>query len=100
MQFQSVAVTTTGKVYIAETDTNRNNKIHELLPNGFMRRLAGRRMPCDCSRSNCNCFQGDGLKSGRAVLHHPSSLAIGTDSSVLVADQGRLEEIAFLLRVI
>ena len=89
---QSVAVTKTGKIYITETDHDRNNKIHELRTDGYIRRMAGIRSPHGCrfyhGYYRTRCYAGDGQKAANAILNAPSALAIGTDNTVYIADQG------------
>ncbi|MGH8907595.1 MAG: hypothetical protein ACRD0K_13975, partial [Egibacteraceae bacterium] len=73
---EGIAIAGDGTLYIADTD---NHRIRQIDPNGTITTLAG---------TGAKGFFGDGGPATQAQLAYPTSVAIGTDGALSIADDG------------
>jgi trimeric autotransporter adhesin len=76
---RGTAVTTSGDVYIADTN---NNVIREVSPAGASRVVAG---------DGIAGFSGNGGNARTAELDHPQGVAVGSNGTLYIADTGNNE---------
>ncbi|XP_053702801.1 teneurin-4 isoform X2 [Synchiropus splendidus] len=83
----SLAVSHTGVLYIAESDEKKINRVRQVSTNGEISLVAGAPSGCDCKNdANCDCYSGDDGYAKDAKLNAPSSLAVCPDGELFVAD--------------
>ncbi|XP_061642682.1 teneurin-1 isoform X2 [Phyllopteryx taeniolatus] len=88
---KAIAVSHLGTLFIAETDERRINRIQQVSTNGELSVIAGAPTDCDCKIDpNCDCFSGDGGYARDARLKAPSSLAVGPNGTLYIADLGNI----------
>ncbi|XP_077387511.1 teneurin-1 isoform X1 [Festucalex cinctus] len=88
---KAIAVSYLGTLYIAETDERRINRIQQVSTNGEISVISGAPTDCDCKIDpNCDCFSGDGGYARDARLKAPSSLAVGPNGTLYIADLGNI----------
>ncbi|XP_019739458.1 teneurin-1 [Hippocampus comes] len=88
---KAIAVSHLGTLYIAETDERRINRIQQVSTNGEISVICGAPTDCDCKIDpNCDCFSGDGGYARDARLKAPSSLAVGPNGTLYIADLGNI----------
>jgi class 3 adenylate cyclase len=73
---QSVAIDSSGDVFIADS---QNNRVQEVTPRGTMVTIAG---------TGQSGYEGDGGLAYQAKLNDPTGVAIGFDGAIFIADSG------------
>ena len=87
---QSISFSTTGSLFIAESDSRRVNRVSRVGTDGKISVYAGKDSKCNCLENDCDC--GDG-KSGRseqsleAVFASISAISAAPNGDVFVSDQ-------------
>jgi len=88
---QAVTVGLDGRVFVAESDGRRLNRIRSVsLVTGAVELVAGVESQCDCGR-NCPCDDANEVSALSAHLHLPVGLAVTPDGRLHLADQGNLQ---------
>ncbi|XP_030621470.1 teneurin-1-like [Chanos chanos] len=88
---KAIALSHQGVLFIAETDNRKINRIQQVTTNGEISVVAGAATECDCKIDlNCGCFSGDGGYARDARLESPSSLAVGPNGTLYIADLGNI----------
>jgi RHS repeat-associated protein len=75
---RGLGIGTDGSLYIADTGGER---IRQITPDGIIRSIAG---------TGAAGFSGDGGPATAATLKSPEAVAVGSDDSVYIVDQGNL----------
>nr|XP_057936898.1 teneurin-4 isoform X11 [Doryrhamphus excisus] len=87
----TLAVSHTGVLYIAESDEKKINRVRQVSTNGEISLVAGAPSGCDCKNdANCDCYSGDEGYAKDAKLNAPSSLAVCPDGELYIADLGNI----------
>ena len=94
---QSIAFSPQGDLYVAESDSQRINRVRRVAPNG--RRLevvAGKNSNCNClEAASCKCWDPKSHLAAATRFSSISSIAVTPDGRLYVADQGN-----FRIRVV
>ncbi|XP_077578270.1 teneurin-4 isoform X3 [Stigmatopora nigra] len=87
----TLAVSHTGTLYIAESDEKKINRVRRVSSNGEISLVAGAPSGCDCKNdANCDCYSGDEGYAKDGKLNAPSSLAVCPDGDLYIADLGNI----------
>ena len=87
---QSLAFTPNGNLYIAESDTERINRVRVIETDERIHDFAGTDSKCNCRDESCPCFDESHVLAATAVFSTISALAVTPDGVVHVLDQGNL----------
>ena len=87
---QSLAFASNGDLYIAESDTERINRVRVIITDGRMIEFAGAESKCNCREESCVCYDDDHVLAAKAIFSTISALAVTPDGVVHVMDQGNL----------
>jgi YD repeat-containing protein len=81
---RGLAVSNSGTIFFAETDSSRTNRIRYVAQSGSMVTFAG-------SNPGCRCFAGDGEAASKAQFYIPSAVTLSPEEDILyIADQRNL----------
>ena len=85
---QSISFSTTGALFIAESDSRRINRVSRVGTDGKISVYAGKDSKCNCLENDCDCG-GDktGEQSLEAVFASISAISAGANGDVYVSDQ-------------
>lgn len=84
---QSLAFGPAGELYVAESDSQRINRIRVIGTDGKMSPFAGAESKCNCLERGCDCFEADHFLATNAKFNTISALACTPDGHVHIADQ-------------
>ena len=87
-QPQSITFSSTGELYIAESDSQRINRVRKVGHNRQMETIAGKNSNCNCLDSSCKCYDPDTHLAATTRFSAISSIAVSPDGKLYVADQG------------
>ena len=87
---QSIAFASNGDLYVAESDTERINRVRIIATDGRIINFAGVESKCNCRDESCNCFDSSHVLAADAVFSTISAIAVTPDGVVHVMDQGNL----------
>ena len=98
-QPQSITFSSTGELYIAESDSQRINRVRKISHSGQMETIAGKNSNCNCLDSGCKCWDPDTHLAASTRFSAISSIAVSPDGKLYVADQGnyRVRTIASMM---
>lgn len=84
---QSIAFSPQGELYIAESDTQRINRVRIITSDGRISTFAGADPGCNCRDATCYCHTYDNVSATSAIFSSISSIAVTPDSVLHVSDQ-------------
>ncbi|XP_025201186.1 teneurin-m isoform X2 [Melanaphis sacchari] len=84
---QSIAFAPNGNMYVAESDSQRTNRIRVISTEGKISRFAGTESKCNCLDRGCDCYEEDHYLAATAKFNTISSITISPDGVVHIADQ-------------
>ncbi|XP_015366041.1 PREDICTED: teneurin-m isoform X3 [Diuraphis noxia] len=84
---QSIAFAPNGNMYVAESDSQRTNRIRVISTEGKISRFAGTESKCNCLDRGCDCYEEDHYLAATAKFNTISSITVSPDGVVHVADQ-------------
>ncbi|KAA0190905.1 Tenascin major-like isoform X1 [Hyalella azteca] len=87
---QSLAFASNGDLYIAESDTERLNRVRVIVTDGLISDFAGAESKCNCREDSCSCFDDSHVLAANAIFSTISAVAVTPDGVVHVMDQGNL----------
>ena len=87
-QPQSITFSATGELYIAESDSQRINRVRKIGNNKQIETIAGKNSNCNCLDTSCKCWDPDTYLAANTRFSAISSIAISPDGKIYVADQG------------
>ena len=96
---QSIAFSPTGDLYVAESDSQRINRVRKISNNRQIETIAGKNSNCNCLDISCKCFDSDTHLAATTRFSAISSIAVSPDGKLYVADQGnyRIRAVASLM---
>ena len=96
---QSITFSPTGDMYVAESDSQRINRVRKISNNRQIETIAGKNSNCNCLDISCKCFDPDTHLAATTRFSAISSIAISPDGKLYVADQGnyRIRSVASLM---
>ncbi|KAG8175100.1 hypothetical protein JTE90_024602 [Oedothorax gibbosus] len=88
---QSIAFAPNGDLYVAESDSQMVNRVRVISSSdGRIQHFAGAESDCNCLDTTCQCFDDRHFLALHARLDSISSVVVGPDGHLRVADQGNL----------
>uniref|UniRef100_A0A1A9WCA4 Tenascin-like protein n=1 Tax=Glossina brevipalpis TaxID=37001 RepID=A0A1A9WCA4_9MUSC len=84
---QSIAFGPLGELYVAESDSQRINRVRVIGTNGRISPFAGAESKCNCLERGCDCFEADHYLATSAKFNTIAALAVTPDGHVHIADQ-------------
>ena len=87
---QSLAFTPNGDLYVAESDSERINRVRVIETDERIHDFAGGDSKCNCRDETCPCFDESHVLAATAVFSTISAIAVTPDGVVHVLDQGNL----------
>ncbi|XP_037907848.1 teneurin-m isoform X3 [Hermetia illucens] len=84
---QSIAFGPMGDLYVAESDSQRINRIRVIGTDGKIVLFAGAESKCNCLERGCDCFEADHYLATNAKFNTIAALSVTPDGYVHVADQ-------------
>ncbi|KAF0298673.1 Teneurin-m [Amphibalanus amphitrite] len=84
---QSLAFSPDGDLLVAESDSQRVNRVRVIQTDGSIQPLAGAEPKCNCREDDCRCFDDEHVLASEALLGGISALAVTPDGAVHISDQ-------------
>ncbi|XP_072394437.1 teneurin-m isoform X1 [Diabrotica undecimpunctata] len=84
---QSIAFSSSGDLYVAESDSQRINRVRVIGTDGKISPYAGAESKCNCLERGCDCFEADHFLASNAKFNTISSVTVTPDSHVHIGDQ-------------
>lgn len=80
-------VFSSGDLYVAESDTQRINRIRVISTDGHISTFAGAETRCNCQDPSCFCHAHENVLATSAVFPSISAIAVTPDDVVHISDQ-------------
>ena len=87
---QSISFAPNGDLYIAESDSQRINRIRKVSTDGRLLPVAGKDSKCNCLDAACSCFEQNNYLATNVLFSAISAIAVTPDSTLYIADQGNV----------
>ncbi|KAI1279584.1 Teneurin-m [Halotydeus destructor] len=87
----SIAFSSSGKLFIAESDSQMINRVRVVSASGRISRYAGLDSnKCSCMDTSCECYNADSTLASSSKMSTLSSITVSPDGNVIICDQGNL----------
>ncbi|XP_076663968.1 teneurin transmembrane protein Ten-m isoform X3 [Andrena cerasifolii] len=84
---QSIAFGPSGNLYIAESDSQRINRVRVIGTDGKISPYAGAESKCNCLERGCDCIDADHYLASTSKFNTISAVAVSPDGVVHIGDQ-------------
>jgi len=84
---QSIAFSSAGDLYVAESDGQRINRVRVIGTDGKISLYAGAESKCNCLDRGCDCFDADHYLAANSKFNTISAVTVSPDGHVHIADQ-------------
>ncbi|XP_060530352.1 teneurin-m isoform X2 [Cylas formicarius] len=84
---QSIAFSSVGDLYVAESDSQRINRVRVIGTDGKISPYAGAESKCNCLERGCDCFEADHYLASNSKFNTISAVTITPDGHVHIGDQ-------------
>ncbi|CAB3228851.1 unnamed protein product [Arctia plantaginis] len=84
---QSIAFGSAGDLYVAESDSQRINRVRLITTDGKIALYAGAESKCNCLERGCDCFEADHYLASNSKFNTISAVIVSPDGIVHIADQ-------------
>lgn len=84
---QSIAFSSSGDLYVAESDSQRINRVRVIGTDGKISPYAGAESKCNCLERGCDCFEADHFLASSAKFNTISAVTVTPDGHVHIGDQ-------------
>ncbi|CAH2062763.1 unnamed protein product, partial [Iphiclides podalirius] len=84
---QSIAFGAAGDLYVAESDSQRINRVRLITTDGKITLYAGAESKCNCLERGCDCFEADHFLASNSKFNTISAVIVSPDGIVHIADQ-------------
>ncbi|KAI4462797.1 teneurin and n-acetylglucosamine-1-phosphodiester alpha-n-acetylglucosaminidase [Holotrichia oblita] len=84
---QSIAFSAAGDLYVAESDSQRINRVRVIGTDGKISPYAGAESKCNCLERGCDCFEADHFLASNSKFNTISTVAVSPDGHVHIGDQ-------------
>ncbi|KAL7287031.1 hypothetical protein TKK_0018763, partial [Trichogramma kaykai] len=84
---QSLAFGPSGDLYIAESDSQRINRVRVIGTDGKISAYAGAESKCNCLERGCDCFEADHYLASTSKFNTISAVSVSPDGVVHIGDQ-------------
>ena len=83
----SIFLFSSGELYVAESDSQRINRVRIITSDGRISLFAGAESECNCRDPNCHCFTYDNASAKSAIFFSISSIAVTPVGVLHISDQ-------------
>ncbi|XP_036326502.1 teneurin-m isoform X1 [Rhagoletis pomonella] len=84
---QSISFGPMGELYVAESDSQRINRVRVIGTDGRIAPFAGAESKCNCLERGCDCFEAEHFLATSAKFNTIAALSVTPDGHVHIADQ-------------
>ncbi|XP_030767229.1 teneurin-m isoform X3 [Sitophilus oryzae] len=84
---QSIAFSSAGDLYVAESDSQRINRVRVIGTDGKISLYAGAESKCNCLDRGCDCFEADHYLASSSKFNTISAVSVSPDGHVHIGDQ-------------
>ncbi|XP_034946583.1 teneurin-m isoform X3 [Chelonus insularis] len=84
---QSIAFGPSGNLFIAESDSQRINRVRVIGTDGKISPFAGAESKCNCLERGCDCFEADHYLASTSKFNTISAVTVSPDGVVHIGDQ-------------
>ncbi|CAH0721405.1 unnamed protein product, partial [Brenthis ino] len=84
---QSIGFGAAGDLYVAESDSQRINRVRLITTDGKISLYAGAESKCNCLERGCDCFEADHFLASNSKFNTISAVTVSPDGNVHIADQ-------------
>ncbi|KAJ8984541.1 hypothetical protein NQ317_006827 [Molorchus minor] len=84
---QSIAFSSSGNLYVAESDSQRINRVRIIGTDGKISPYAGAESKCNCLERGCDCFEADHFLASNAKFNTISAVTVSPDGHIHIGDQ-------------
>lgn len=84
---QSIAFSSSGDLYVAESDSQRINRVRVIGTDGKIAQYAGAESKCNCLERGCDCFEADHYLASNSKFNSISAVSVSPDGHVHIGDQ-------------
>lgn len=84
---QSIAFSAGGDLYVAESDSQRINRVRIITTDGKIAPYAGAESKCNCLERGCDCFEADHYLASNSKFNTISAVTVSPDGNVHIGDQ-------------
>ncbi|PNF20246.1 Teneurin-m [Cryptotermes secundus] len=84
---QSIAFGPSGDLYVAESDSQRINRVRVIGTDSKISHYAGAESKCNCLDRGCDCFEDGHFLASTSKFNNISSIAVTPDGILHIADQ-------------
>ncbi|XP_045521558.1 teneurin-m isoform X1 [Pieris brassicae] len=84
---QSITFGAAGDLYVAESDSQRINRVRLITTDGKISLYAGAESKCNCLERGCDCFEADHFLASNSKFNTISAVTVSPDGIVHIADQ-------------
>ncbi|XP_017767897.1 PREDICTED: teneurin-m isoform X2 [Nicrophorus vespilloides] len=84
---QSITFSAGGDLYVAESDSQRINRIRVIGTDGKIAPYAGAESKCNCLERGCDCYEADHYLASNSKFNTISAVAVSPDGHVHIGDQ-------------
>lgn len=84
---QSIAFGSAGDLYVAESDSQRINRVRLITTDGKISMYAGAESKCNCLERGCDCFEADHYLASNSKFNTISAVVVSPGGIVHIADQ-------------
>ncbi|XP_048481184.1 teneurin-m isoform X4 [Plutella xylostella] len=84
---QSIAFGAAGDLYVAESDSQRINRVRLITTDGKISLYAGAESKCNCLERGCDCFEADHFLASNSKFNTISAVTVSPDGIMHIADQ-------------
>lgn len=84
---QSIAFSSSGELFVAESDSQRINRVRVIGTDGKISLYAGAESKCNCLERGCDCFEADHFLASNAKFNTISAITISPDGNLHIGDQ-------------
>ncbi|XP_035708479.1 teneurin-m isoform X4 [Folsomia candida] len=85
---QSITFASNGDLFVAESDSQRINRVRMITTDGKVRHFAGAESKCNCLDRGCICYEDDHYLASTSKFNTISAIAMAPDGVLHIADQG------------
>lgn len=84
---QSIAFGPAGDLFVAESDSQRINRVRVIGTDGKISLYAGAESKCNCLERGCDCFEADHFLASSSKFNTISTVVVSPDGVVHIGDQ-------------
>ncbi|XP_074039433.1 teneurin transmembrane protein Ten-m isoform X2 [Leptinotarsa decemlineata] len=84
---QSIAFSSSGELFVAESDSQRINRVRVIGTDGKISPYAGAESKCNCLERGCDCFEADHFLASNTKFNTISAVTVSPDGHVHIGDQ-------------